>query len=171
MTNPQPYYRMMKEKHAIGCKLQPSGPHIDPDVEAILAKHRKGDRIDRATAVYLAEKPEFSALGISYDVGFIHIVEPIGEIQRRDQAWLGELQWRHEKRGHLKQFSEKPLIGARRKEFERMSDEGLCESYFSGAMSRNPAIEIVVIGGTVTGYHSETPVRVRRGFQDFMPKE
>jgi hypothetical protein len=171
VTAPRPYYRMMKTKHPIGFKLEPKGePHIDPDVEAILAKHRRDGQIDRANAVYFAETPEFSSLGIPYDEGFIHIVEPVGETQRRDQAWLGELQLRHHKNQELIRRQSAPLR-ARREEFEGRSDQVLCENYFSGVLSSNPVIEVVATSATVVGYHSEILVRVRKGDRDLMPKE
>jgi hypothetical protein len=143
--------------------LKPKGwPYLAPDVEAMLSNYRKEGQIDRAGAIYLAEAPQFSALGIPYDEGFIHIVEPAGETQRRDQAWLGELQLRHHKKEELLRRLSAPTK-ARRKEFDGMSDQVLCENYFSGAMSNNPVVEVVATGGTVVGYHSETPVRVRNG--------
>jgi hypothetical protein len=170
MTAPRPYYRMMKTKRPIGFKLEPKGgPHTDPAVEAILARYRKDGQIDRAAGVYFAETPDFSSLGIPYDKGFIHIVEPIGEPQRRDQAWLGEIQLRHHKNAQLiSRLSAQTR--ARRREFDEMSDQVLWENYFAGVLSRNPTIEVVGTGARVVGHHSETPVRVRRRDRDLMPK-
>jgi hypothetical protein len=170
MTAPRFYYCMMQTKQPVGFKLQKKGgPHIAPDVEAILARHRKDGQIDRAEAVYFAETPEFSALGITYDEGFIHIVEPVGETQRRDQAWLGELQLRHHKNHELIRRLSAP-VRVRRKEFDGVSDQVLCENYFSGVLSSNPVIEVVATGATVAGYHLETPVRVRKNDRDLLPK-
>jgi hypothetical protein len=170
MTNPQTYYRMMKMRHPVGSKLEPKGgPHIDPEVEAILARYRRDGQIDRAHAIYFAETPEFSSLGISYDVGFIHIVEPVGETQRRDQSWLRELQLRHHKNpDFINRLSS--AVKAGRKEFDGMSDQVVCENYFTGVLSSKPVIEVVANEATVVGHHSETPVRVRSTFENLMPK-
>ena len=128
----QRYFRMMRTKKPVGFRLKPKGgPHIDPQIEAMLEKYRKDGQISRAEAVYFAETPEFSSLGISYDEGFIHVVETPGEPQRRDQAWLRELQLRHHKNRELVRRLP-PQTKAARKEFKDMSDQTLCESYFSG---------------------------------------
>jgi hypothetical protein len=110
--------------------------------------------------MFFAETPEFANLGVQYDVGYIHFIEPVGDVQRHDQAWLGELQLRHHKNKEMVRRMD-AANRTRRKEFEGMTDRVLCENYFSGALSENPSIEVVAKGATVTGYYSEEPVRVR----------
>jgi hypothetical protein len=43
-----------------------------------------------------------------------------------------------------------------------MSDQELCESYFSGRQSSRPTVEVVAPSGIVVGHLSQEPTRVRR---------
>jgi hypothetical protein len=156
------YYRMMRDRRPVGFHLRPSGElHLGETVEGLLERYRRPDRLSRANAVYLAETPEFASLGIPYAQGFVHVVEAEGEVQRRDQSWLRELQFRHHRNRQLiGRLS--PRIMLARREFEEMSDQELCESYSSGRQSSRPTVEVVASGGIVVGHQSQEPTRVRR---------
>jgi hypothetical protein len=93
--------------------------------------------------------------------GFVHVVEAEGEVQRRDQSWLRELQFRHHRNREL--ISRLPSqVTLARREFEEMSDQQLCESYFSGRQSSQPTVEVVAPGGIVISHQSLEPILVRR---------
>lgn len=156
------YYRMMRDKKHVGFQLRPSGEtHLGREIEEILERYRRPGQLGRANAVYLAETPEFASLGLQYDEGFIHVVEADGEVQRRDQAWLRELQFRHPTNQELAQRLARS-IKAIRQEFEALSDQELCESYFSGRLSLNPVVEVLAPIGIVVGHRTAGPTRVRR---------
>jgi hypothetical protein len=49
----QRYFRVMNTKKTVGFRLKPKGgPHIDPQIEAMLEKYRKDGQISRAEAAY-----------------------------------------------------------------------------------------------------------------------
>ncbi len=162
MSSGRPYYRMMRERRPIDFHLRPSGElHLGETVEGLLEQYRRPDQLSRANSVYLAETPEFASLGIPYVQGFVHVVEAEGEVQRRDQSWLRELQFRHHRNRELvSRLHSQVALG--RREFEEMSDQQLCESYFLGRQSSQPTVEVVAPGGTVVSHQSQEPILVRR---------
>lgn len=66
-----------------------------PIIEGILEERRPTHELDRGSPVYLRQHKDFSTVGVTYYKGYIHIVEPIGNIRRRDLVWTGILQERH----------------------------------------------------------------------------
>ena len=96
----------MRDRSPVGFHLQPSGElHLGATIEELLERYRRPGRLSRGHAVHLAETPEFASLGIPYNEGFVHVVEVEGEAQRRDQAWLRELQFRYPKKSGVSSAS------------------------------------------------------------------
>jgi hypothetical protein len=76
---------MMRERRPVGFHLRPSGElYLGGTVEGLLEQYRRPAQLSRASAVYLAETPEFASLGIPYVEGFVHVIDAEGEVQRRD---------------------------------------------------------------------------------------
>lgn len=93
------YYHIAKDKHAKdhvfkGCGKRPLQDRF-PKVEEILERCRPKGKVDRGNCVYLRDNTDFSKAGVTYDKGYIHTVDPVGEAERRDLVWTGVLQKRY----------------------------------------------------------------------------
>lgn len=75
---------------AVGTRIEPDGigTSFNPVVEEIFEAMRPSKAISRADAVHLAaDREALDRIGTSGG-GFVCGVEPVGEVQRRDVAWL-----------------------------------------------------------------------------------
>jgi hypothetical protein len=130
------YYRISEKKYAKGEIIQGRGkkPLADkePLVEHILDNRRPADSPGRGDSVYMREEREFSSVGVTFDEGYIHEVEPIGKVEKRDLNWVGVLQRRHHKNERLRTDG-----------FPLLSDSDIADKYWSGEASDNPSWEWV----------------------------
>lgn len=159
MTQERIFYHMSPKKLELFTVLRPSGkPHLDPAIEKLLESRRPNSSIPRSEAVYLSETVEASRHGLPYDEGYVHLVEPIGEVQRRDNNWIGQLQVRHHVNPRLARLKDKRL--------NHLSDEEIASKYFAGEASPNPNWEVVAKSAKVMGIVGDHPVQVRKGSLD-----
>jgi hypothetical protein len=130
------YYRISKRKYAKGDIIRGRGKRPledkEPFVEKILEQRRPVDCPDRGDSVYMREEREFSTVGVTYNEGYVHEVEPIGRVDKRDLAWIGVIQRRHHKNELL-----------RKNEYPTLSDTEIANKYWSGEASDNPLWEWV----------------------------
>jgi hypothetical protein len=156
MTQERIFYHMSPKKLELFAVLRPSDkPHLDPAIEKLLECHRPNSSISRSEAVYLSETEEASRHGLPYDEGYVHLVEAIGEVQRRDNYWIGQLQARHHPNPRLARLKDKSL--------DHLSDEGIASRYFAGEASRKPNWEIVARSAKVKSLVCDHAVQVRKG--------
>jgi hypothetical protein len=130
------YYRIAEKKCAKDDIMKGPGkrPLADkePLVETILEGRRPADCPDRGDSVYMREEREFSTVGVPFDEGYVHTVEPIGKVDKRDLAWIGVIQRRHHKNQRL-----------RKNEYPTLSDNDVADRYWSGEASDKPLWEWV----------------------------
>jgi hypothetical protein len=130
------YYRIAAKKCAIDEIMKGRGkrPLADkePWVETILEGRRPADCPDRGDGVYMREEREFSTVGVTCDEGYVHTVEPIGKVDKRDLAWIGVIQRRHHKNER-----------ARKNEYPTLSDNDVADRYWNGEASDEPSWEWV----------------------------
>ena len=125
------FYHMSRTKLPINTPLKSRGStHVDPHVEKMLTARKPDPSIARSEGVYLGETEDASRHGLTYDYGYLHTVEPVGDLQRRDSNWVGQLQLRHHRNPKMVQMQDKRLIG--------ISDEQIADRYWAGEASPNP---------------------------------
>jgi hypothetical protein len=152
MDQTQKYYRMSRKKDEIGTTLQGKGTlHVGQAIEDILERKRPEGCIPRPDCVFFSDNEDATKHGLTYDVGYLQLVEPVGLVQKRDNYWIGQLQLRHEKKHALEDFT-----------IAHLTDEELAEKYWKGEPSNKPNWEMVARSAIVTGYAYEEPVRVRK---------
>jgi hypothetical protein len=142
------YYRIAKKKYAKneimrGRGRRPLGDK-EPLVEQILARRRPADCPDRGDSVYMRVEREFSTVGVTYDEGYVHEVEPIGKVDKRDLAWIGAIQMRYHKNQRL-----------RKNEYPELSDDEIADRYWSGEASDKPLWEWVAKKAKVINVDSD----------------
>jgi hypothetical protein len=153
MSQTQTYYRMSQKKVAIGTTLQGNGaPHVGEKVEGILREKRPDACIPRQDCVFFSDNEDATKHGLTYDYGYLQIVEPVGRVEKRDNYWIGQLQLRHNKR----------LAALQDPGIAHMTDEELADKYWKGEHSNKPNWEMVATSATVTGYVYEDLVKVRK---------
>ena len=93
-------------------------------------------------------------MGVTFSEGYIHTVEPMGGLEKRDIRWIGVLQRRHHKRDIL------------RKELcPDLGDDAVAERYWSGTASEDPVWEWVAEKVRVVEVESKvSPVRPGSSF-------
>jgi hypothetical protein len=152
MTETQKYYRMSREKAEIGTSLQGKGTlHVGPEIENMLENKRPDGCIPRADCVFFSDTEDATKHGLTYDYGYLQLVEPIGPVQKRDNYWIGQLQLRHQKKHDFEDVT-----------IAHLTDEELADKYWNGEPSKKPNWEMVARSATVTGYAHEEPVKVRK---------
>jgi hypothetical protein len=149
------YYRIAERKYAKGhvCRGVGKSPLQDrfPAVEKILEARRPKDKCSRADSVYLNDNKDFSKVGVTYQQGYIHTVEPKGENDRRDMVWTGILQKRYIKDDRFRKDVRPDL-----------TDDQVADKWWSGEGSETPEWEWVTKEATVVDVDdSPTPVRPR----------
>jgi hypothetical protein len=129
------YYRMAQEKHDKGARF--TGQNEYPltssgyeDVEKILEGRRPNNCFARSESVYMRDDRDFAKLGIPYEKGFIHEVDPLGKLEKRDLAWIGVLQGRYPK---TKRYVADPC--------QEITDSEIADMYWSGKATENPVWE------------------------------
>ena len=91
------YNHMARDKNAVGTVLKGKGKKmVAPSIEDLLEEHRSKSSPSRLDSVYMTEDRDFYRQGISAENGYVHQIEPIGPTERRDNKWIGELEWNHD---------------------------------------------------------------------------
>jgi hypothetical protein len=130
------YYRIAEKKNAIGDLMKGRGvrplANTESQVEEILEARRPPDCPDRGDSIYMREEREFSTVGVTFDEGYVHKVEPLGKVDKRDLAWIGIIQRRHHKNDLLRKDV---LVG--------LSDSDIADRYWRGEASSKPLWEWV----------------------------
>ena len=149
----QRYYRMSREKVAIGTTLRGGGAlHVGEKIEDILARQCPDGCVPRSDCVFFSDTEDASKHGLTYDKGYLQYVEPIGNVEKRDSYWIGQLQMRHN--AQLTSWQDLDIAS--------LSDDELALKYWKGAPSKKPNWEFVASSATVTGYVNEEPVDIRK---------
>lgn len=116
----------------------------EPLIEDILAGRRPHHCADRGDSIYMREEREFSTVGVTFDNGYVHTVEPIGKVDKRDLAWIGVLQRRHHKNERV-----------RKNVHPALSDDDVADRYWNGEASDRPLWEWVTEKATVIDVDDE----------------
>ncbi|MDK1378189.1 MULTISPECIES: hypothetical protein [unclassified Sinorhizobium] len=148
------YNRIAREVHPVGHIFRGYG--VLPlaayaEVEDALARNRPAASPPRSDCVYMKEDLDFSSVGVDYEEGYVHTVEPQGDVERRDIYWIGVLVKRYAKSAQM------------RKDIEpHLSDDEVAQRYWGGTASPSPTWEFIATEATVVGVNS-TLVPVRPG--------
>jgi hypothetical protein len=147
------YYRVAENRHAKGHVFKGSGkrPLQDrfPHVEEIFERRRPKDKDDRGHSVYLKDDKDFSKVGVTYDEGYLHTVDPVGEVEQRDLVWTGILQKRYIKDSRFQKNLRPDL-----------SDDQVADKWWAGEGSETPNWEWVTKEAVVVEVE-ENPVTVK----------
>lgn len=148
-------YHFSKTKIPSGQFLRPTGTHHLPEeIETLLAQTKPKHCIARPECVFVSEEEGCEFHGLPFTEGFLHQVEPVGSIERRDNAWLGVLQLRHSKWPRLKESGEK--------KYPELSNEQICRNYWNGVASDTPNWEIAAEKIMVNECLDEVPRKLKR---------
>lgn len=120
-----------------------------PVTEDILGERRPTEEVDRGNSVYLRQNRDFSTVGVTYYQGYLHIVEPIGTIRRRDLVWTGILQERHARDMRF-----------RKDRCPHLTDVEIADLWWAGEGSDQPDWEFLVEEASIMEVES-TPVVVK----------
>ena len=147
------YKRIEKDKRPVGEVITRSGaPPLEKDyaaVETILESRRPSRCLSRSESVNMREDRDFSLMGIDFDSGYVHLVEPLGPVEARDVKWIGALQARYPKGGLTL-----------RDKYCGVSDDELADRYWRGERSAEPSVEHVTNEARVVSVDDElSPVR------------
>jgi hypothetical protein len=156
--NAKTYYRISEKKYAKGDIVKGQGKrpleNKEALIEEILEQRRPADCPDRGDSVYMREEREFSTVGVCYDEGYVHKVEPVGKVDQRDLAWIGVLQLRHHKDERL-----------RKTRYPELSDSQIADRYWSGEESEKPLWEwvaknakVVAVDSDLSGVRPDSPL-------------
>lgn len=152
------YNRIAKDKKPIGHVFTRSGPPpLEKDyalVETLLERRRPKDKLSRNEAVNMRNDRNFSMMGIdAYDHGYVHEVEPVGEVTEHDVEWIGALQRRYPKSG----------VNLPDK-YPKLSDDEIVDRYWNGTKSASPSMEFHAKEAKVVAVDDElSPVRPPSG--------
>ena len=106
----------------------------------------------------MREEREFSTVGVPYDESYVHKVEPIGKVYKRDLAWIGVIQRRHHRNERL-----------RKNDYPKLSDAQVVDKYWSGEASEKPRWEWVAREAKVIDMDKDlSPVRPNSPLLDVM---
>lgn len=141
----QRFYRMENTKRSVGYTfLRQGDPPLQakwPEVEAILERRRPPACISRSEAVYVCEDRDFRHVGLPYHRGYVHEVEPLLPIEKRDAAWIGALQKRHLTPAQQQDAQANPERYPRTN--SDLTDEDIADRYWNGDASEKPRFEVV----------------------------
>lgn len=148
------YNRIEKIRRELGSIITRRGtPPLEedfPTVESILEKRRPNGCLSRSESVNMREGRDFSRMGIdTFENGYVHQIEALSAVEKRDVAWIGALQGRYPK-GNLK-HTEK---------YKNLSDDQIADRYWDGALSENPSWEYATAKAKVVSVEGDlSPVR------------
>lgn len=145
------YYHFSSEPLDAGFVLTPTGKsHLGDKVEALLNQHKPPAARARAESVFLRCDQDFGRTGVAFDHGYVLKVEPLGEVSRHDEVWLGLLKNRYHHNERIRRAGTKSPL----------SDRELCVNYWLGVASPNPYWEILTSSAKVL--ERITPMTVSR---------
>lgn len=138
------YFHMSGASYSAGDEIPGNGKDkVDPRIEAELEKRRPADALCRRDAVYCLESTDFTICGV-VKPGYIYRVEPNAEPQRRDFAWIGEMQ-----KALLKLKYPGDLLVRKFPEWNDDLIERCCSGYWNGAATPAPGWEYLAPSLTV----------------------
>jgi hypothetical protein len=158
------YYRIAATRRTEGEVI--TGPGTRPlaaseaHIEDILEAHRPKNCPDRGNSVYMRRDKDFATVGVPFDMGFVHTIEPLAEVFQRDLTWIGLLQRRHHQNPSIK------------KNLSALDDRTIALNYWNGAAGDKPVWEWVTTTAKVVAVDDEfSPVRPNSKFLDqFKPR-
>lgn len=154
----QSYFHISQDKLAVGTELRSKGvPHLADAIEDVLESLRPEDKLSRSAAVYLLDHADFSKSGVPYEKGYVHLVEPVGAVQKHDAVWIGRIQ----RRKRFEKFAKTALPP------RDLPDAQLASNYWSGEATPHPEWEYLAASARVVGYLSEDPLSTGRNLPDF----
>lgn len=135
-------FHMSAHSHAVGTRLVGTSTgtgtaRVSAAIEEALERARPVDCPSRHTAVFVCETPDFHRVGI--DHGFIYLVRPIGKHCRCDAVWTGLLQ-QSEFRA---KYGSLEYVDKKYKSLEPSDIAQICQNYWSGVPSEDPAWEML----------------------------
>lgn len=145
MNNKSPkFFHMSPNLYAVGAIISGNGrDKVDARIEDELEARRDSTALSRRDSVYCLDGTDFTICGV-VSPGYIYLVEPSGELQRRDFAWVGEMQ--------------KALLRIKYPQYEAMKKypewnadliERCCTGYWSGAGMLMPGWEFLASSFTI----------------------
>lgn len=162
------YYRIASKAHPVGHVFKGHG--VLPlaaytEVEDALGRNKPTASPSRDDCTYMRPDKDFSAVGVDYDDGCVHEVEPVGPVEQRDIYWIGVLVKRHSKSPQMRADLEPAL-----------TDDEVAERYWNGSASKNPTWEWVAKEATVISVDPTlVPVRpnapMYKAFNDALKKK
>lgn len=114
-----------------------------PGIERILDQYRPDECLSRRDCVYSLASEKDSRAGIQVQIQYVHKLELIGPIERRDMIWIGALQAKHPNTYNSESETRIMQRLASRNQYATLSDEELARRYWTGAPSAEPAFEFV----------------------------
>lgn len=130
------YKRIAQERSCVGDIMTGRGtaPLTDrfSKVEAILERNKPSNAPNRGQSVFMRDDEDFSGVGVTYSKGYVHVVEPVGSVFKRDTYWIGVLQKRYIKDRRFRNDLESTL-----------SDDEVAKNYWTGHASAKPIWEWV----------------------------
>ena len=150
----QTFYRMAVDRHPVGYPFKATGrKYLGDEIEALIEAHKPAEFLSRAAATYLSASEDVSRMGLDYDEGYLHVVEPVGLVERRDAAWLGELQRRLP-------ISAVHAVLPKDERLARFTNDEIAKNYVTGKPTLEPHWEHLASEAIVTAV-DETPRRIR----------
>ena len=147
------FKRIAREPFEVGDVINGSGTKPlqsrFPEIEEVLERNRPHSVPDRGNCVFMRDDADFSQTGVSFDKGYVHDVEPIGSVRKRDTYWIGVLQKRHFKDARFQKNIE-PIL----------SDDEVAQNYWGCKAGPNPIWEWVAESAKVISVAAD-PVLVR----------
>lgn len=136
------FYRMSQRKLLVGEVFKPTGwMHVGPRIESLLEAQLPHGKISRSKAVFVSPNPEVSKMGLTYGQGYLHVVKPIGSVEKRDNNFIGELQKRHSTIDAIRAMADPRL--------QTLTDDQIAQKYGAGEASPEPNWEFLCSGAEV----------------------
>ncbi len=138
------FFHMTPNHYTVGQTISANGrDKVDPRIETELETRRPSTALSRRDSVYCLGGTDFTTCGV-VTPGYIYRVEPSAEPQRRDFAWIGEMQ--------------KSLLRMKYPQYEEMKKypewtadliERCCTGYWTGAATKTLGWEFLTSSCTV----------------------
>lgn len=135
---PIDFFHMSPCPYVVGDEIIGNGrDKVDARIENELEKRRPRDALSRRDAVYCLESTDFTICGV-VSPGYIYRVAPNGEPQRRDFAWIGEMQ-----KALIRIKYPQSIVMKKYPEWNADLIEKCCSGYWSGAGTQEPGWEFL----------------------------
>lgn len=147
------YFHISAAPYLIGQEVPGNGrDKIDPRIEDALEATKPDGMLSRRDAVYFRPGPDFSVCGI-VNAGYIYAVEPVGNVQKHDLMWIGEMQ-----KALLKEKYPDRAYFQCYPDWDDALIEKCCDAYWKGTASDSPVWEYLSPSFTVAEILSDKPV-------------